>query len=704
MKCKSDLNFLFQPRSIAIIGASKNSTKIGHKIVKNILFGGYHGKIFPVNPKAGKILGLRVYADILEIPDEIDLVCMAIPAQNVFDEIKKACVKKVKYCLIISSGFSEIGKVKLEKKITDYALEKGMRILGPNIFGLYSSQAKMNATFGPRKIKPGNVSIITQSGALGIALMGKTQTEGIGLANIISVGNKADITEAEILIHLAENDKKTKVIFIYIEGLKNGRKFIKALASATRKKPVIILKSGYSKKGAQAAASHTGSLAGESKVFSDIMKQFGTIRATTLDEAISRIKFFSKSPLPQGQNAVIITNGGGIGVLATDACERHKVNLFDDLKVLKNVSAGVIPEFGSYKNPIDITGQAGISDYKKILTAALAEEKINAIICLGCETAVLETDELANLIEQTFKTSRKLKPLVFAFVGGEKIAQCLRNLNKKEIPFFGDVDQAVSCLGAAYFNYRFLQKPKGPAERLKINLNKISRLLKKIKQENRRVFLSEEKTTLMSIAGISVPQSLITASSKEAGRMAEKIGFPVVMKIISQDILHKKDIGGVILDIGNKKMAERAYAQILNSCRRALPTAKIAGIEVSEMAKEGFQAILGARNDSVFGPIVVFGTGGTYVEIINDVKFRALPLNRHEAMLMIKDTVAYSILRGIRGDKEKDINAVIDTLLKIGEILLNFKEIEDIEINPLLINDKGKGVKALDIRVILKKN
>ena len=696
----ANLEYLFKPRSVAVIGASRDKSKIGHKLLLNIIGSGYSGKIYPINPNAEKILDYPAYESVLEIKGEVDLACIVIPAKFTFEAVKECSQKKVKFCSIITSGFSEVGNDKEEKKIVKYAHEHGMRILGPNVFGLYSSLAPINATFGPNNIKPGNVAIITQSGALGIALMGKTQTEGISLSAIISVGNKADITEDELLLYLA-SDKNTKVIFMYIEGLKNGRKFIKALEAATQKKPVIILKSGKSVRGAMAAASHTGSLAGENKVFSDIMKQYGTIRAATLQEAITRIKFFSNSSFPKGENALIITNGGGVGVLATDACERHRVKLFTDIKTLKKIGQGAVPEFGSFKNPIDLTGQASTSDYKKVLKAAIENPNVHSIICLGCETAVLNVKKLAFLTEETFITSRLVKPIVFSFLGGNGIKNCINRLSKKQIPIFGDVDEAVSCLGASYFNYRYKHKSKGEIHKLTIDKEGVKKIITRVRDNKRGFFLASEAAEVMKQAGIPVPRSLEAKTKKQAVKFSEMIGYPVVMKIISEDIIHKTDAGGVMLNIGNNKEAASAFEKIMRNCKNFNAQANIYGVEVCEMTENGLETIVGARNDKIFGPIVVFGLGGLYVEVLKDVRFRAFPISREEAELMIRDIDTFPILAGIRGEKEKDIAQIVDTILKLGEILVSFKEIRDIEINPLVVYERGKGVKALDTRILL---
>ena len=623
---------------------------------------------------------------------------ISIPARHVFQAVKECAQKGVKFLIIISAGFSEIGNQKEEKEIVAYAHQYGMRILGPNVFGIYSARTSLNATFGPKDLRAGKTAIITQSGALGIALMGKTQTEGIGLSAIVSVGNKADITESELLEYFS-TDKKTKVIFMYIEGLKNGRRFIQSLKKITRKKMVIILKSGRSKKGVIAAASHTGSLACKDKVFCDVMRQHGTIRALTIQEAISRIKFLAKACPPKGEKTVILTNGGGIGVLAADACEKHKVRLFDNPPVLEKIVQGTMPKFGSFKNPIDITGQARVADYRHVLQRLIKNKEIGAIVCLGCQTAVLEMKKLSFFIEQTFKQSRKVKPIVYSFLGGQEVKEVTSSLSKKGLPIFADVEKAVSCLGAAYFHSRYKKRIPGRPAKAKLNLKKINRVLNQAQQDKRNFLLAPEAQEVMKTVKIPIPKSLALTSPKEISSQRNKIVYPAVMKVISPDIIHKSEIGGVILNIDNRSEAEKSYRKIIKNCRHYNPQAKIEGVEITEMVEEDLELIIGAQRDKTFGPIITFGLGGIYVEILNDVCFRALPISRRQARSMIDSINSSSLLLGVRGEKRKDIGSVVDTIIKVGTILLKFPRITDIEINPLVVYEQG--VKALDVRILM---
>ncbi|MBP5296661.1 MAG: CoA-binding protein, partial [Bacteriovoracaceae bacterium] len=380
---------LFEPASVAIIGASENPGKIGYNVLRNLVESGYKGKIYPINPKGGSAFGINMYKSIEEVPGEVDLVTITIPAKLVLGAVKQCAQKKVKFLSIITSGFSEVGNTAEEKEMVEIARASGMRILGPNIFGIYSANASMNATFASGVIDPGGVAILTQSGALGIAMIGKTKVENIGLSAMVSIGNKCDIDESDLLEYLID-DPKTKAIMMYMEGVKGGQKLIKTLKKVTKVKPVVVIKSGRSKRGAAAAASHTGSLAGADNIFDAVMKQCNVHRAYSIGEALDWCKFLAEAPQVKGENAVIITNGGGIGVLAADACEQYGIKLDVDLAKLKDAFATVTPSFGSLKNPIDITGGAGMADYEKCIRTAFERKDIHSIIILGCETAVLD--------------------------------------------------------------------------------------------------------------------------------------------------------------------------------------------------------------------------------------------------------------------------------------------------------------------------
>ncbi len=698
-----DIRHLFEPRSIAVIGASRERGKIGSAVLGNIVSGGYAGRILPVNPAGGDIEGLRVYPRVADIEGEVDLAILTIPARFVFDAVCQCADRGVKYGIIITSGFSEIGNREEENRIIAYAKGRGMRIVGPNVFGIYSSAVNLNATFVAGNIAPGHLAMITQSGALGLTMIGQAEVENIGMSAIVSVGNKADIDEADLLQYLAHHDD-TRVILIYIEGVRNGEKLVRVLKQTARLKPVVIIKSGRSSRGAMAAASHTGSLAGADDVFDAIIRQCGALRAESTSEAFAWSKFLADSPLPAGENAVIITNGGGAGVMATDAFEKFGIGMFDDVQVLKDVFTPATPSFGSTRNPIDITGQATAQDYTRAFDAALQCPEIHSVLGVYCESALFSSENLKEAIEDNYRRFKSAgKPIIFSLFGGEKTSAYETSARRRGIPVSDDVYPAAASLGAMYAYHRYLHAPPGAIADAAIDVEAIERIVEDVKREGRYFLLSHEARTIMTLAGIAIPESLVAQNLNGAVRGAEKIGYPVVMKIVSRDIIHKSDAGGIALDLDNAGEVMDAYGAILRNCRANVPQAILEGVEISEMVRPGTEMIVGARIDPAFGPILMVGLGGIYVEVMKDVSFRSLPLERKEILGMIKSIRSYPLLLGVRGEETKDIDSLVDTMIKLGAIIRKCRGISDIEINPLVVYEQGSGTRAVDVRIILSK-
>jgi acetyl coenzyme A synthetase (ADP forming)-like protein len=695
-----DIKYLFEPASVAIIGASRDSNKIGYKFIENINASGYKGKLYPINPEGGEILGYKVYKTMSEIEGDVDMACIIIPAKYCMEAVKNCAEKKVKFAVIIASGFSEIGNSAEERKIVSYAREHGMRILGPNVFGVYSSAASLNATFGPINVRPGHVAVITQSGAIGIGMMGKTVTENIGLSAIISVGNKSDVDDSDLLEYLLEQES-TKIILMYIEGVTNGARLVNMLKYATTKKPIIVIKSGRSRRGAMAAASHTSSLAGEDKVFDDIIRQCGVMRSESIHDALNWCHYVASSPVPTGENTVIITNGGGIGVLAADACEKFNVSLYDDMSDLTKTFQAVIPPFGSLKNPVDLSGQASAAFYDSALGAALENSSIHAVICLACQTALFDPQGFSEIVKKRYPEYNKAKPVVFSLFGGAKIQEAINGFQELDIPAFQDVYEAVSLLGAMYSNFRTRSAQLEKNMEIELDVSKIEEIIAKVRADHRNFLLAAEAQAIMNIAGIAIPKSHLARNLDEAVRQAEQTGYPVVMKVVSKDIIHKSDAGGVALDLANKAEVIDAYQAIMHSVREYRPGALIEGIQVDEMVQREIETIVGARRDPAFGPTVMFGLGGIYVEVMKDIAFRAFPLSRGETLKMISQIRSYPLLLGVRGEKRKDIECVAETIIKVGTILQKCTDISDIELNPLVVYDQGSGVRAVDVRILL---
>ena len=697
------IRFLFEPRSVAIIGASHDRGKIGFAVLRNILSGGYCGAIYPINPAGGEIEGIPVRRSLQEVEGEIDVAVVTIPSPLVFAAVKDLCRHNVKNAILISAGFSEIGNLEEERKITDYANEHGMRILGPNVFGIYSSSSNLNATFVSGNIPRGHLAMITQSGALGLTLVGQASVEHIGLSAIVSVGNKSDIDESDLLDYLYRH-KETHMVLIYIEGIRNGEKFIAALKKTTRVKPVVIIKSGRSQRGAMAAASHTGSLAGSDDLFDAIARQCGALRAESTREAFNWCKFITNNPLPRGENTVIITNGGGAGVMATDACEKYSVPLYDDAEDLKQIFTPVIPSFGSAKNPVDVTGNASLADYTKAFDAALQSENINTVVGIFCETAIVPADHLKEMVETNVQRYReKGKLIIFSLFGGEKTSQYEIEARRRGLPVTDDVYDAISTLGAGYrYNRYAVDLPDEEAD-VTMDFGAIDEIVRNAAAAKRYFLLAHEAQKIMEIADVPIPVTMNATTLEAAITSADSVGYPVAMKVISKDIIHKSDAGGIALGLDNRKEVVAAYEAIMRNCRAHVPHAVIEGVSISEMVRPGVEIIIGARRDVIFGPTVMVGLGGIYVEVMKDVSFRALPLDQKEIQTMVKEIRSYPLLLGVRGEAMKDINKLVEAIIKISAIIRRCKGITDIEINPLVVYEVGMGAKAVDVRILLSK-
>ena len=696
-----DIGRLFRPRSVAVIGASGNPDKIGGKIVRNIRSSGFRGEVYPINPRGGEVQGYAVLPELDAAPEPIDVAVIAVPAARVLDAVKDCCRKKVAYALIISSGFAEIGKREEEAAIATYAREHGLRLLGPNMFGIFSAAGSINSTFGPEEIPAGGVAILSQSGALGLSMIGRTAMENLGLSVIVSLGNKADVSEVELLDYLRDDDG-TRVVMIYLEGVKHGEELLRALKRIATRKPVVIIKSGRSNRGAAAAASHTGSLAGEDNVFEDLIRQCGGLRAESIGEAFDLCRFFSGAALAPCGETLIVTNGGGMGVLATDASEKYGLTLHDDGKGLRQRFSPVIPAYGSARNPVDLTGEATPDDYDRALSLAREIPDVRSVAALYCETAVLEPDALAEVFRKHFKGFREAgKSIVFSTMGGARTEAISAELRSDRIPVFGDVYDAIRCLGAL----NQYEKRKGLVDRepepVVIDSPVMDRLAAGALEDGRHFLLPEENAAALEASGIPFPGRGLAHDLETALSIAENVGYPVVLKIASPDILHKTDVGGVVLDLRDGRELADAYEGLLGNVRRACPRAKIQGVEVAAMAPPGLEMIVGARRDPVFGPVVMAGLGGVYVEVFRDVAFRAAPLDGDAVRDMLAQLRAFPLLLGARGEERKDIDGLVDVILKLGETLSRCPRIDDIEINPVRVYDQGEGVLAVDARILL---
>ncbi len=700
---KTVMDGLFRPKSIAIIGASETVGKIGHTVVKNLVEGQYQGKIYPVNPKATEIMGYKVYPTVLDIPGEVDAAVITIPAKFVPDSIVECGKKGVKGLIVITSGFSEVGDKELEEKCVEIARQYNMRILGPNIVGTLSNSDKMNASFAPFLPYNGKASLVSQSGALLIAIDAATFTRHIGFDKLISIGNMSDVDFADTITYL-NDDPETTCISLYIEGLRDGRRFMDVSRAST--KPIVALKSGVSQHGAAAAASHTGSLAGAAKVYGAAFQQAGVIQATDLDNLFDRTLALSQQPPLKGDNLLIITNGGGVGVLATDAAERYGVPLKFAPADLQTEMKKHMPEFGSAKNPVDLTGMAGAEWYYKSVKFAISHPWTDGVVVLYCETAMTNPVEIMQAVKRAVDEGNTgNKPVIVSIVGGERSEDAITWLVENGIPAFGSPESALNTM-AALREYA-LMKASSAVSTIKFDKVKREKALKIIdhaRSEGRNALTEVEAKDVFAIYGMPVTSTLLAKSEDEAVKLANQIGYPVVMKIVSPDILHKSDAGGVKVNIKDEKSAREAYKIILENAHNYKADANIHGIAIQEMAPWGTEVILGSVNDPTFGPTMMFGLGGIFVEVLKDVTFRVTPVTKDQAKSMLTEIRAAPILAGVRGEEPRDREATADVIVQYSDMILDLAdEISESDANPVLIYSENKGVKVVDARIILKK-
>ncbi|MEM0157406.1 MAG: acetate--CoA ligase family protein [Thermoplasmataceae archaeon] len=691
-----DIQKMFKPASIAVVGASSDPDKIGYQIVLNLKDGGYKGKIFPVNPKAKEILGLKVYPDVAAIGEKIDLALLSVPAAitpQVADECGKAGVGSI---IVVASGFSEVGNSDLETKLLDSVKKYNMRMLGPNVVGLLSNPMRMNASFAPFLPYAGRIGMVSQSGAMIIALDAKTWVGRIGMSYLVSIGNMADLDFSDILTYL-ENDDDTSCITLYVEGIKNGRRFLEVGKKST--KPIVMLKAGKSKHGSVAASSHTGSLAGSDKIYDGAMKQAGILRAETIDDLFDMSLALSLQPTMKGPNLLIITNGGGIGVLATDASEIYGIPIDTPGEDLRSKLAAFMPSFASTKNPIDMSAMATGSTYQDVISNALQDPGVDGVVVLYCEVSNLDPQVAARSILKGKIESGVDKPVCVGMVGGEATERAIEWLQKNEIPSYTSPERAVMAMSTLRKHEILNENRKAEADIAGIRREEVDSILREKIGSGNRMISEIESKKIFSLYGIHVNSSELATSEQELLRISENFQFPVVLKIQSRDISHKFDVGGVMLGIKNRDDLIDSYHRMLKTVSQKAPDAKIDGVVVEEMLRPGLETIVGTAADPSFGPSVMFGMGGTNVEAIGDVTFRVAPVDSFNARQMISETLAGRLFKGTRGRKDLDMDSVIDTIQRIGLLAYNHPQIKEIDVNPLTVYDDG--CVAVDARIIL---
>jgi len=697
------LDALLRPKSIAVVGASGTPGKLGYAVLRNILANGYKGKVFAVNPARDEVQGLKSYASVLEVPEDLDAAVLAVPA-GLCAQVTEECGKKgVKGLIIIASGFSEAGRKDLEDEVVAIARRHGIRILGPNIVGIMSNSDQLNASFAPFLPFPGKSSLVSQSGALIVAINAATHFRHLGFDKMISVGNMSDVDIADCVEWL-DDDPNTTCISLYIEGLKNGRRFVD-IARRTHT-PIVALKAGVSSQGAAAVSSHTGSMAGATEVYEAAFKQSGIVRACDFSDLFERSLALSLQPPMRGDNLVILTNGGGVGVLATDAAERLGLRLRPIPADLRDELTKSHPYFGSNLNPIDLTGMAGAASYYQSLRALLGNPSVDGLVVLYCENSLTAPREIAEAIQRAVHDAKAPDiPVTVSFIGGGESAHCLHWFIERCLPAYEAPEMAVNALAGLreHAQGRDLMTEILPAlgERSPDQAREVVAAVR----AGGRVALTEiEAKEVFSAYGLPVVPTILTKSEEAAVRAARDIGYPVVTKIVSPDIVHKSEAGGVKTNIRDEAGVREAYRALVANAKVYRPDADVHGIAVQEMARPGVEVIIGSMNDPSFGPTVMFGLGGIFVEILKDVTFRIAPVSSTQAERMLAEIEGAPLLAGVRGGPARDRDALIETIMAYSRMIMDLEDdIAESDANPIFVYERGQGLRVADARIILKK-
>ncbi len=697
------LSFFFEPRSIAVIGASEDPSKLGHAVLKNLIDSGYanKGKIYPINLKTKKILGFPAFPSVIDVPEPIELAVIVIPYQFVPDALRTCGEKGIPGVIIISAGFREAGMegVERERELVNIAKEYNIRIIGPNVLGVIDSYTPMNASFAADTPPPGPIAFTSQSGALGTAILDWAQAGRLGLSKFVSLGNKADVNEIDMLVEWAK-DERTRVILMYIEELSNGQEFLKKAKEVSKIKPVVAIKSGVTLSGARAVSSHTGSLAGSEQAYHAAFQQAGVLRAGSIEEMFDIAIAFGYQPPLKGNRIAIVTNAGGPGILATDALERAGLSLARfNIETIRSLEK-FLPDAASAANPVDILGDADEKRFEYTLDIVTADTNVDGLLTLLAPQATSEITATAKVI--CTKAAEIDKPILACFMGEKRMRPGIDILEKHGIPNYSIPNRAALAFKALSEYETIRNRPEPQYASFKVDKRSVQTVIDRARSENRLSIGDTEARLILTAYGLTIPESELAETPDRAVEIANEIGYPVVLKIASPDILHKTDVEGVKVGLENAEQVKDAFELMIYRANRYLPEARIWGCLVQEMVPEGnLEVLVGMNRDPQFGPLVTFGLGGIYVETLKDVTFRIAPFTQSDAKAMLEEIKASALLDGVRGKPQVDKAAIVDSLLRIGQLVQDFPEILELDINPLTVFPKDQGAIAIDMRLIL---
>lgn len=695
------LEEIFAPQSVAVVGASPDPSRLGHRVLKNVIDNGYQGRIYPIHPTASAVLGQTAYPSVAAVPNDVELAVLVIPPQHVLNVVEECGQKGVRGLVVITAGFKEVGGegVKLEHQLVEIVQRYGMRMVGPNCLGVIDTVSDLNASFAALMPADGEIAFMSQSGAVCTAILDWSKEANIGFSRFVSLGNKSDVDEVALL-QAWGNDPQNKVILAYLEGISDGPGFIQAAREVTKRTPVIAIKSGTTAAGTRAISSHTGSLAGSESAYESAFGQSGIIRARTMEQLFDFALVFAYQPLLTGSRIAIVTNAGGPGIIATDAIERAGLQMAEFTPATISHLQANLPATANVYNPIDVIGDAKADRYRIGIQAALTDPNVDAVLVLFTPQAGSEAEATVEAMAEL--SANQSKPIVASFMGAYSIKPALKLLNQYKIPNYEFPERAVSALEAMWQHRRWREQPAMTYARFDVDKAHVRELFAQVREAGRVELGEIEAREVMAAYGMRLPDSRLSRSPEEAAEIAKEIGFPVVMKISSPDILHKSDIGGVRVGIADPQAASDSYELIAYRARKFSPNARIWGVLVQEMARKGREVLVGVSRDPQFGALIGVGMGGIYVEVLKDVVFRLAPLSREEVREQLRAIRSFPLLQGVRGEQTADLEAVEDIVLRVSQLVSDFPEIVEMDINPLVVYNRGEGVIVLDARIILQ--
>jgi acetate---CoA ligase (ADP-forming) len=695
------LDSILAPRSVAVVGASRTPNTIGHQILLNLVKYEYTGTVYPVNPNASAVHAIKSWPSLGAIPDPVELAVVCVPKVLVGQVAEEAGRKGVKALVVISAGFREVGGAGAdrERELLAICRRHHMRLIGPNCMGVLNADpsVSMNATFAPGMPPFGRAAFVSQSGAMGLSVLDYAREYGIGIAQFVSMGNKPDVSGNDLLLHW-EDDPAIGVILMYVENFGNPRRFLEIASRVTRKKPLIVVKAGRSGVGARAASSHTGALAASEVAVDALLTQAGVLRAGSVEELFDLAMAFGGQPLPRSRRIGVLTNSGGPGILAADALEANGVIVAELAPATVTHLAPSFPEDASLRNPLDMMASATPPGYRVALDALLSDPGIDGVIPIFVPMLGVRQEEVAEVIVAA-TVGQPDKPVLAVLMGREGLAQGMAQLHGAGIPTYIFPESAARAFAAMCRYREWRERVLPPEESLPVDTLSAKAILEGARAASRSRLDELESLALLAAYGIPTAPAVLAQSEAEMLATAKQMGFPVVLKIVAPAIVHKTDVGGVRVGIGNAAEARDAYREILRAASRANPQAAITGVLVQPMVTGGLELIAGMTRDPSVGPMLMFGLGGTLVEVLGDVIFRLAPIHRLDAAEMVRGFRAHRVLEGVRGSPPANLGALVDVLLRLSRLTLDCPEISELDLNPLLAF--ADGALAVDARVML---